>query len=640
MIEFLDALVGFIWSKPVVYACLFSGVFFSFRLLFIQFRCFPHAIALLSGKYDNPNEKGQITHFQALMAALSGTIGLGNIAGVAIAIALGGPGAVLWMWVVGIFGMATKYVECTLGTHYRQENEDGTVTGGPMYYITKGLGPKFKPFALFYAAAISLAAFGAVSMFQTNQAASALHINYNVAPWITGSVMLILTAIVIIGGIKRIGLVASKVVPSMCVIYVLGAIVICLINFDQIPAALSVIFTDAFTGQAAAGGLVTGVIMAGVRRAVFSNEAGLGSAAIAHAAVKTDYPIREGIVASLGPFIDTVVVCTATALVIVMSGHFGTERHQPTSGVHLSFENSAITSTPLLSGEWTRTRRNIPEESEVLRTFKDGDYVLSYDHKGVHQPLLLSNIDIQSGLLRFSYYIAQGNVQLRFFSPDNQLLGQGSMDRQTGTIIFTANKGDDRPFATLSGHYHRNEWKSAVIHFSDSAQDYFVRHGITTVSVQLMPLGNVAQLYIDRVQSISSTNGIGLTIASFDKFIDGFGSIFITIAVFFFAFSTLITWSYYGQTGVRFLFGHRGIQPYRWIYVSLIMLGALQPLYVVVALSDAMIGLLVIPNTIAIFLLSGKVSKWSDEYFEKLKNNEFPVYKKQKSVRSVGVLAK
>ncbi len=626
MEAFLNQLVGFIWSKPVVYGCLFTGVFFSLRLFFIQFRCFPHAIALISGKYDNPNEKGQITHFQALTAALSGTIGLGNIAGVAIAIALGGPGAVLWMWVVGIFGMATKYVECALGTHYRQENEDGTVTGGPMYYITKGLGPKFKPFALFYAGAISLASYGAVSMFQTHEAASALHINYNVPPWITGLIIMILTGIVIIGGIKRIGSVASKIVPSMCLIYILGAIVICVMNAEQIPAALSLIVRDAFTGEAAAGGVLIGVIMAGVRRAIFSNEAGLGSAAIAHAAVKTNYPIREGIVASLGPLIDTIIVCTATALIIVMSGNFGTEMHQHTSGSQLSFEK-----TNTFPGQWQSIKSNIPEETDPLRSFRDGESVLYYKHTGSHTPIQFTNIDAQTGLIRFSYYLKEGDIQLELRTPNQIQIATIILNKKNSDLFFTNPlTGNTEPFATLTGHHYRNEWKSAVIQLTPTAMKFLKQQHKPTLSLQFTPLGLVSEFYLDRIQTVSQTEGIALTITSFDEFFHGFGSIFITIAVFFFAFSTLITWSYYGQTGVRFLFGPIAIQPYRWIYVGLIMVGALQPLSMIIAFSDAMIGLLVIPNTLATLLLSGKVAQWTKTYFKKLKNNELTVYQNVK----------
>ena len=338
--HYLEQFVGYVWSYPVVGLCILTGVFFTFRMLFIQLRCFPHAIALVSGKYDNPNEKGEITHFQALSAALSGTIGLGNIAGVSIAIALGGPGAVLWMWLLGFFGMATKFVECTLGTHFREEDPDtGEVHGGPMYYITKGLGQKWWPLASFYAIAVGFAAFGVGSMFQSNQAASALYEYYSVPHWLTGLILFSLGALVVIGGIKRIGKVASKIVPSMCAIYVLGSIFICLLNIDKLGSVINIIIDDAFSGRAAAGGVMWVVVKMGVRRAIFSNEAGLGSASIAHAAVKTDYPVREGFVASLGPLIDTIIVCTATAMVIILSGNYGTERYEST-GKLISFEQN------------------------------------------------------------------------------------------------------------------------------------------------------------------------------------------------------------------------------------------------------------------------------------------------------------
>ena len=298
MKNIIGTFVGLIWNWTVTCLCLFGCIFFTFSLRFIQIRCFPHAIQLISGKYDNPNEKGQITHFQALSAALSATIGLGNIAGVAIAIAVAGPGSIFWMWIIGFFGMATKYCECSLGTHYREINKDGEAHGGPMYYITKGLGQHFKAFSVFYAIAISIAAFGAGCLFQANQAAAALHQYYNVPTLTTGIVLFVLSFLVIIGGIQRIGKVASKIVPFMCLIYISCAIIICLLNITQIPTAFAIIIKDAFTGYAVAGGFIP-VLFAGVRRAIFSNEAGLGSATAAHAAVKTDYPIRR-IVASLG----------------------------------------------------------------------------------------------------------------------------------------------------------------------------------------------------------------------------------------------------------------------------------------------------------------------------------------------------
>ena len=340
--NYIAIAVEAIWYYPVVFLCLFCGIFFTLRFGLIQFRGFKHAIELVRGKYDNPNEIGQITHFQALMAALSGTIGLGNIAGVAIAISIGGPGTIFWMWIVGILGMATKFVECTLGTKYRDVNKQtNEVSGGPMYYISKRLPKFFKPLAWLFACSTVFGAFGAGGMFQANQAASALHTYFDISKEFTGIVLAIAVGLVIIGGIKRIGNVAAKIVPSMCIIYILGALIICALNISEVPNIIALIINDAFTGMAVAGGSVGTVIIWGVRRAVFSNEAGLGSASIAHAAVKTNYPIREGLVASLGPMIDTIIVCTATAIVIVLSGQYLKTNYSPQSNI-ISFQNFTI----------------------------------------------------------------------------------------------------------------------------------------------------------------------------------------------------------------------------------------------------------------------------------------------------------
>ena len=362
--EGLGKAVEVVWYYPVVMLCLFCGIFFTLRFWFIQFRGFKHAIHLLKGRYDNPDEPGHITHFQALMAALSGTIGLGNIAGVAIAISIGGPGTIFWMWIVGILGMATKFVECTLGTKYREINpKTNEVYGGPMFYIKKKL-PKFcQPLGILFAISAIFGGFGAGGMFQANQAASALSTYFNIPHIATGLILAVFIALVIIGGIKRIGQVAAKIVPSMCIIYIVGALIICLMNIQAIPSVIALIFTDAFSGSAVAGGSIGTVILWGVRRAVFSNEAGLGSAAIAHAAVKTNYPIREGIVASIGPFIDTVIVCTATAIVIVLGGQYGNKSLSPLSNV-LTFKNEQIRQNK--SSSWEITTKNDGQEERLV----------------------------------------------------------------------------------------------------------------------------------------------------------------------------------------------------------------------------------------------------------------------------------
>lgn len=318
-------------ALPIVIIILLTGAsIFTVYFGFIQFRGFKLAIDTVRGKYSNPNDEGEVSHFQALTAALSGTVGLGNIAGVAIAISLGGPGATFWMILAGLLGMASKFTECTLGVKYRDVGPDGTVYGGPMYYLTKGLAAKGytglgKVLAVFFAIMCIGGSFGGGNMFQANQAAQQFNnmigATSGSAGLVFGAVMAAVVAIVIIGGIKRIGSVTEKVVPFMCGIYVLAAVIILLANISVLPKAFSLIFGGAFSPQGIAGGFV-GVLVQGFRRAAFSNEAGVGSAAIAHSAVKTEHPASEGIVALLEPFIDTVVVCTMTALVIIVTGNY------------------------------------------------------------------------------------------------------------------------------------------------------------------------------------------------------------------------------------------------------------------------------------------------------------------------------
>lgn len=304
----------------VVAASIFT-IYFGF----IQFRAFKHAIELVRGDYSDPNDAGEVSHFQALATALSGTVGLGNIAGVAVAVGIGGPGATFWMILAGLLGMASKFTECTLGVKYRNEYPDGSVSGGPMYYIFKGFAERGMPGGRFMAALFAvfciLGSLGGGNMFQANQAHAQITGILGAYPgWITGLLFAALVFAVIVGGIKSIARVTEKVVPFMGILYVGAAVIILLVNFDRIGWAFGQIFDGAFTGAGVAGGMV-GALIQGFKRAAFSNEAGVGSAAIAHSAVRTKEPITEGFVSLLEPFIDTVVICTMTALVITISGH-------------------------------------------------------------------------------------------------------------------------------------------------------------------------------------------------------------------------------------------------------------------------------------------------------------------------------
>ena len=326
------ALMGFDFGVKlpfIVVWLVFGAVFFTLKMGFINFRGFKHALQLVQGKFDDPNDKGQVSHFQALTTALSATVGLGNIASVAVAITVGGPGATFWMIVAGLLGMSTKFTECTLGVKYREIDENGEVSGGPMYYLTKGFKKRNmaglgKGLAILFSLLAVMATFGGGNMFQSNQAfaQAALQIPALAGHgFYFGIGMALLVGVVIIGGIQSIAKVTEKIVPFMAVLYVLSALIILGINYANIPHAFGLIITEAFNPTAMAGGFI-GVLMTGFQRASFSNEAGVGSAAIAHAAVKTNEPVSEGFVALLEPFIDTVVICTMTALVIVITGEY------------------------------------------------------------------------------------------------------------------------------------------------------------------------------------------------------------------------------------------------------------------------------------------------------------------------------
>ncbi len=329
------------WGYPLLILMMGGGVFFTVYSRFTPFRFFRHGIKILLGQYDNSEDPGDLTHFQALSTALASTVGMGNISGVAVAISMGGPGALFWMWISAFVGMSTKFFTCTLSIMFRGKDDQGDVQGGPMYVIETALGKKFKGLAILFSAAGLI---GCLPLFQANQLTQIIRDEiWQNNGWFTDSVLTgnlvvgipvaVLVAVVIFGGIKRIGYVASRLVPLMVSLYLLAGIFIMITNLAHIPDLLALIFSDAFSGKAAAGGVIGSVIITGVRRASFSNEAGLGTEAMAHGAAKTREPVREGLVAMLGPFIDTIVVCSITGIVILLSGLW---QGDETSGVTLT----------------------------------------------------------------------------------------------------------------------------------------------------------------------------------------------------------------------------------------------------------------------------------------------------------------
>jgi AGCS family alanine or glycine:cation symporter len=436
---FTGNLVNLVWGLPLVITLCLSGLFFTLYFGFPQLRYFKHSILVVAGKSGHEKGPGEISHFQALCTALSATVGLGNIAGVAIALQLGGPGAVFWLWVAGFIGMATKFTEVTLSLKYREITPEGRVHGGPMYTIKNGLSKKFYPLAWIYAFFVVLSSFGAGNMFQSNQMAHILEASLSVPTWLSGVLFSALAFLILIGGIKRIGKVTEKLVPFMVGLYVLGALGIIIYNYSNIPFLIESIFTDAFTGTAAVGGfggvVFKEVVIMGIRRASFSNEAGMGSAAMAHSAAKSA-PAQEGIVALLEPFIDTIVICSITALALLSTG----------------------------------------------------------------------------------------------------------------------------------------AWSQAGIEGSEMTAWAF--------------------------QSVYGVFGRGI----------------VTLTVTLFAFSTIISWSYYGEQGITFIFGERFVPYYRYVFVLFIFLGAIAQLSLVLNLSDAVYGLLAVPNLIGTYLLLGKAKESLKEY--------------------------
>jgi|TARA_B100000315_G_scaffold252283_1_gene288781 AGCS family alanine or glycine:cation symporter len=336
---------NYAWGPWLLVLILGGGGFLILFSRLLPFRYLGHALHLIRGRFDESDSPGQISHFQALCSALAGTIGMGNIAGVAIAIHVGGPGAIFWMWATAVVGIATKFFTCTLAVMYRGKDSLGVLQGGPMYVVMEGLGPRWKPLAILFSLAGLI---GCIPAFQTNQLVQTLReVIFLRNEWIdpsqtfqfnliAGVLLAIVVALVIFGGLHRIAAVSSRLVPTMTILYLLSAAYIVLSNFSVVPHYLALIFSDAFSGDAAAGGVIGTVIATGVRRGAFSNEAGIGTEALAHGAARTSEPVREGLVAMLGPVIDTLVVCTATALVILMSGEWLTESAEAVNGVTLT----------------------------------------------------------------------------------------------------------------------------------------------------------------------------------------------------------------------------------------------------------------------------------------------------------------
>lgn len=530
VVNFLNDLI---WSTPGVFPLMIAlllgyGLFITFRLGFIQIRKFGHGVRVVSGYYDDPNDIGDVNHYQALSTALSATVGIGNIAGVAIAIHYGGPGAIFWMWITAALGMAVKYSECTLAVHYRSTNADGSVSGGPMYYIEKGLGKNWKWLAVTFAASAVICSFLTGNAVQANTVADAVQNTFYIPTWITGLITASIVGFVILGGIKRIGSVTARLTPIMGILYVFGALLILILNYDQVIPTFGIIFQSAFNPVAGAYGVGSGAIITtmvwGIKRGLFSNEAGQGSAPIAHAAAKTDEPVREGVVALLEPFIDTLLICTMTGLVIIITGVWD-DKHS--SQIPLSSSDNAIV---VVDGNRLVVENGIPVNGTFIR----------YD-----------------------------------FSVDTLYTDAAQTVPFTGEVVMDA-----------SGR------------------------------VALDATGaRVANLYGNVIE-----NGASLTSFAFEKGLSPLfpgGRYLVTISVILFGVSTAISWSYYGDRAIQYLAGDRSIVVYRVFYVAAHFVGAIAGLTLIWSIGDITLGLMTIPNLIALFMLSGVVTKLTKDYFSR-----------------------
>jgi AGCS family alanine or glycine:cation symporter len=501
-----------------------------------------------SGRYDDPDEPGDVSHFQALTTALSATVGIGNIAGVAIAIHWGGPGALFWMWVCAFLGMATKYTEVTLAQHYRSVTGpdrdptkwEGTVAGGPMYYIERGLGSKWKPMAVLFAVLLGITAFMTGNAIQANTIADSMETTYGVPVWVTGLATSLLVFSVIIGGIRRIGSVTAVLAPLMAVIYVAGAAIILIVNYETFLPSLGLIFREAFNPSAGIAGTGLGVflttMMWGVRRGLFSNEAGQGSAPIAHAAAKTDEPVSEGVVALLEPFIDTIVICTMTALVIINTG---------------VWDDTIPTEITLSGGDLSYVSRT--EEGAFASVGAPAEPIVF--ESGVP-------VSTEAG----SPMIAWHEVALTELYVDREL-------RQPFSGSIEARQGLAR---TPEGEEYRSLYGQAV------------------------------------------ESGAPLTMLGFEHGLPGtWGDFIVLLSVALFAISTAISWSYYGDRCAYYLFGKSALLPYKLVYVAMHFIGAVVPLAAIWALGDVFLGIVILPNLLALVLLSPKVKELTNSYFER-----------------------
>jgi AGCS family alanine or glycine:cation symporter len=552
--EFLIMLDGYIGGHPwFVILLLGTGIFFTLYLKFPQFRYFRHAIDVVKGKYDHHLDLGDTSHFQALSTALSGTVGTGNIAGVALALHLGGPAALFWMLVTAAIGMCTKFVEVTISHKYRDILPDGSVSGGPMYYMKKRLNITTKSgkvirtgaiMGAFFAAATVLSSFGTGSLPQINSISNSVFTTFGVKQIITGAILSVLLALIIIGGIKRIAKVTEKLVPGMAIFYFIGAILVIVTNYENIIPSIVSLFKTVFTGTAAVGGFmgasVSYAINRGVNRGLFSNESGQGSAPIAHSSARAPEPVSEGMVAILEPFIDTIIICTLTGLVILSSGVW-TEK----------IENQFQTADMIFLNQ--KYDEENPEQKKILIDFIRNDKQV---------PLFNGQLDIVDGEMQNPItLICSRSVAEDFKFYDNKSLFTGQIDVIDG------------------------KWQPSSGSISVTGKSLIHSAPLTTVAFERSILGQ-------------------------------FGRYIVSIGLLLFAFSTAISWSYYGDRALTYLFGPRSVIYYRVVFVAAFFIASFTDTTIIWSLSYITIAFMAVPNLLGLWMLRKEIKTTIADYWE------------------------
>jgi len=657
MQDILSLINDILWHDYVLFIVLGTGVLFTIWSAFSQYRALTHGTAIIRGKYDDKDDPGAINHFQALSTALSATVGLGNIGGVALAISLGGPGAVFWMWMVGLFGMAIKTTEVTLSMLYRNTDDPSNPHGGPMWVVSKGManwGGIFKPIGVviggIFCVTLLISTITGGNMFQAWNVAEVTNQYFPTIPKeAVGILLAVLVGLVIIGGIKRIGGVAGRLVPFMCVMYMLAAILVVIMKIDEVPAMFKLIFTHAFSPTEAQGAFIGGTLgyafLMGMKRALFSSEAGQGSAPIAHSAAKTDEPVREGIVAGLEPFIDTIVVCTLTTMVILLSGAWNrsgeVQLDAPPQLIVVS-EQLAQLDEPLTlaagseAGYWTLASASAPPRADN-GTWRTGESVFTFiDVPGLHQPgetarrAVPGVVHDRNGTMMIEWEAVSTpeeptQVETTVYS--------GSSPRWSADRTPIPRKARD--IREISG----GDWSTgnSVFMLVNASRRATTGHAIHSLSGRVEldeddqpsvvwgELTSTHEPYISDLDVYGSYPGASLTAHAFDRVMPGLGMWLVTIAAWLFAISTMIAWSYYGEQGVVYLVGNRGVVPYKIIYCLLIIVATLgfvtddEQLDLWIGIGT---GVMLFANIPIMLLLGHQAMKAYHDYMRRLKSGE------------------